>query len=108
MSEEERDKVLQEATDEQIKNIIGRTGWTILIFIATGVFYYFYEFGTQTMTEYDDSSHPVSVFNRANYYSKKYLQSIVQPIQETLLSPLPVIPAGYMDLNPKYTFVFEP
>ena len=108
MSEEEQEKVLKEATDEQIKNIIGRTGWTILAFVMFGFFYYLNEFGIQTMTEYDDSTHPVSIFNRANYYSKKYVQSLVQPIQETLLSPLPVIPAGYMDINPKYTFVFEP
>ena len=109
IDENEKERILQESTDAGIKDSLNRGMIVMSIILGMFATYYFYMFGWAMCTPYDCSKHPVSVFNRANYYSFEYMkEEYSKPKESTLLPPFPEVPKGYINMNPKYTFVFEP
>lgn len=107
--EEKREQILQESTDAGIKNGLSRGVIVVGLMVFAGLCYYFYLYGYLMRTSYDDRLHLKSVYNRAAFYSfQHFKEEFCNPKQSTLLTPLHNIPKGYVDINPKYCFAFEP
>lgn len=104
-----KEAILQDQDDQQIKNATRGKGPQVLLgLVGLGFLYMIYVFGWTTMTDYDNSRKPMSILKRAEYYFFEYIQSFVKPIGEPLLDKLEPPAPGYIDMRPKYTFVFEP